>query len=172
MLPRINANDHPFSRQATNEKEQYGPFIEAFNHALQGLRPLGTHYLKPHLVKHDIVFCRNDPQELLASYSGNPTVLKPDVVLTTFRGLCLRRDIEPEDHAKLSEIVGLAHLAPPPSDKFSWSHTLSTQEFKFETKISYPLPVPYSKSDRPREEIPHFSQIRAYTRAAGTKGMQ
>ena len=116
-----------------DETLRYGPFVQAFNIALDMLADLDV----PLNPSNEIIFHRNDPKAITGhdtAESGH----QPDVVLGNEQALRLGH----EDGEDLTNEIR-------PSLPFSWNHVLSCYEFKATSTAMEKPPPAYTYSPCP-----------------------
>lgn len=120
-----------------------------------------TPYLKPAPPGDDAVYiCRNDPQLLIANYHGGQTSVKPDIVMTTIRGMRIRYDSSDSDKKQL---LNRAWDTPPSNPEFTWHHVLSAWEVKCQTALLSDVPTRSAKDTNLYEVISCFENVRSRT---------
>ncbi|KAI0713709.1 hypothetical protein C8Q76DRAFT_468586 [Earliella scabrosa] len=163
---------HPLLNEycgASPERARYGPFVNAFNFALDKLRVLNikrsgrSQYRLPSDL--NIMFCRNAERHMKTIHNDDlHTDIVPDIIITS--RVAADRRLGPNLSDK--QLLSMAQEQPPTA--FSWAEVLSTEEFKATHAFAIP-PTNYKHYDvfKWAKTIPHIDDVTAQTPLSGSR---
>ncbi|KAF8484070.1 hypothetical protein DFH94DRAFT_338639 [Russula ochroleuca] len=130
-------------RRGSDEPARYGPFVRAFNHALEALRAIDVPPLQRlnKTAEDEILFHRNDPMLIQAKHNGHGSDRKPDVILVSLKAA--RKASSKDDQGSWGDYA-FETAAEAPKNNFEWKVSFSAVEFKKKSKKLPPLLKKYS----------------------------
>ncbi|KAF8460883.1 hypothetical protein DFH94DRAFT_106436 [Russula ochroleuca] len=135
---------HPVERYRSDETVRYGPFVYAFNHALQALREIDVP-LRP-LCNDRLLFHKKDPEHIAEEHNGHRSrhkpSPKPNIIIVSLDATRNAFKLSEGDDSASWADFALKTSASSPKKRFEWKDFFSAVELE---QIKPELPPPSEK---------------------------